>query len=230
MASFDDATHWVGQHPYLAGATVFGGGLALLWLFGFFSSSSGSQAASPNLAGAFYQAEAAQTQAGAAIQIATLQTASDTAKTKIQADAATAIQSSQSDMAMTINSQNVGRDNIVGGYALTASQTQSYADLTTAQYALQATMHNSDNLAMEHASDNAMQTTINDSNNQASVLSLFYNNVLPNLLSLRGGAGDIQGIGTSRLGIGTGAYTPDQLRASGFSEAQIASVLNLPAA
>jgi hypothetical protein len=85
---------WAESHKWEAGGIVFVGLVALLWLFGFFRSSS-SSAGTANNAGAYYAAEATQTQASTALAIA-----------QTQADAATAQNQSNNDALMAINAAN----------------------------------------------------------------------------------------------------------------------------
>lgn len=103
----ENVLHWAEDHPILAVVSGLGAVLVLLWLFGFFGSSSSSSSGN-SLASAYYSAEAAQAQAGAAIQQTTLTTASQTAIAGIQANAATAIAATQYGAATTINGQNAG--------------------------------------------------------------------------------------------------------------------------
>jgi hypothetical protein len=100
--------HWAEAHPVEAGIA---GGMVLIflmWIMGVFSSSSSSSSSSSgagNVVGAYYGAEAAQTAAGAQVQIATLQTTAQTASTKIQADAATAIAATQAHATVALGAQ-----------------------------------------------------------------------------------------------------------------------------
>jgi hypothetical protein len=96
MDKLKAAVAWGEAHPWEMGAIVLVGALVLLWLFGAFSKSSSGSAtdssgASTSNVAAYYGAEAASTQAGAAVQIATLQTAASTNQNQSNNDAAVAI-------------------------------------------------------------------------------------------------------------------------------------------
>jgi len=96
-----------GEHPYITGAVIFGGGLVLLWAFGYLGSSSGSGSTSQTSgAAAYYGAEAIQTQTAGAVQIANLQTTAATAQAGIAAKQAVSIAKTQANAATTINGQN----------------------------------------------------------------------------------------------------------------------------
>jgi hypothetical protein len=104
--SLSEVTAWAGEHPYATGGIVLGGGLVLLWAFGFFSGSGGGGGAQTSGAAAFYGAEAAQAQIGGAIQIATLQTAAATNQAGIAAQNDQALANIQATAAVVLNGQN----------------------------------------------------------------------------------------------------------------------------
>jgi hypothetical protein len=221
MASLSDAGEWMKQHPYATGAIVFGGGLALLWLFGYIGGGSSSQTSSSggNTTAAYYAAEAAQSQAGAAIQLGTLQTQAATAQAKIQADAATAINESNNQATMTVNQQNTGSANTIAGLEL------------------QGTMHNADTAYLTAVSNNASATAINDSNNSASIWQTIYGTLFPAEIAQTGGWGVVNAPSGQAVYIGAGSglsyaigQGPAALAARGYTPAQFAALSGLPQA
>lgn len=100
-----DAVKWAEDNPVATGGIILIGGLGLLWLLGFFSSTSstsGSNDAQTNMAAAYYAAEAAQTTAGTQLQIATDTNQAQTAQVGLQTAAAVAINQANQDSATTI--------------------------------------------------------------------------------------------------------------------------------
>jgi hypothetical protein len=193
---------WIEEHPFATGAIVFGGGLALLYLFGFIGGGSAAPAANSSAA-AFYAAEAAQSQAGAAIQLGTLQTAAQTAQAKIQADAATAIAQTGADMQTTINAQNTGSANTIAGLEL------------------QGTMSNNATVLAQTQSNNwaAYQTAL--SHDQANTLQLAMNTVIPAEMAMTGGVAQFNIPGFGKTAIYGGYMTPNDLIAQGFDPAKV---------
>jgi len=106
---------WVEDNPLPAGGIIVVGGLAILWFFGFFSSSGSSAQgqADPN-ASAYYAAEATQAQFGAQMQIATINSAAATAQSQIAATAAT-----------TINAQNNTTSQLQSNNTLAATKSSN---------------------------------------------------------------------------------------------------------
>lgn len=203
MASLKDAGDWMGEHPYATGAIIFGGGLALLWMFGYLGGGGSQQAAAPNNAAAFYAAEAASTQAGAAIQLGTLQTQAQTAQAKLQADAAVAINESNNGAAMTINQQNTGSANTIAGLSLLG--TQSNNDATTAQ------VNNNNYYAYVTAK----------SHDDATLASTALTGIIPQELAMGQGFGNFFLPNGQTISVNTGAPTSiNTLIGMGYSPAQ----------
>lgn len=120
-----DVMDWAEKNPWLAGGIVFGGGLAVLWLLGFFSSGSSSNSGANNMAAAYYAAEAAQATAGTQLQMATVSATNQTAQVQAQANAAEAIATAQYGAATTINGQNASATTALGNDQLLASVNNS---------------------------------------------------------------------------------------------------------
>ena len=116
---------WAKQHPAPAGIVVVGAVIALAWLFGFFGKSAGSSggastAGDQSLVGAYYAAEAANTQANTAAQIAQTNANAAVDISQIQAtgavDLSTAQGATQQALANTYSTlqQNLGNQQLQG--------------------------------------------------------------------------------------------------------------------
>lgn len=243
---------WVKEHPVPTAAIVFTGGLALLWMLGYIGGGAGASASSgaPNNLAAFYGAEAASAQAGAAIQIATLQTASDTAKTKIQADAATAIASTSANMQTTINAQNtaaatdVATQNFQTSAAIAGIQSATTLGAAWDKYLTDTalswnadlaafdtnattrfvTKTNTDAATQQNLQNNEFASQQASIHENASLLQTILQQVIPHELALTGGTST-----TSLPGVGTVTQfgqtaTPNQAIALGFTPAQAAAM------
>jgi hypothetical protein len=129
-----EITSWIEDHPYATGGIVIVGGLALLWLFGFFGSSSTASAdtSGNNLAAAYYSAEAAQATAGTQLQMATVAYGNQTAQVQAQANAAEAIASTQANMYTTLGSQTSSTAQLMYNDQLLSSQTNANDALNAA--------------------------------------------------------------------------------------------------
>lgn len=127
---FSKFVAWAREHPIWLGVGVFVVGIALLWLFGFFSRK--QTAAAPNNAASYYAAETAANQA-AAVQEAARQAA------MVQIGGIDA----QKDTAIaTVNA------------AADVANTKSANDLTASLAQLDYLAHNSDNQVLETYSNN----------------------------------------------------------------------------
>jgi hypothetical protein len=80
------------EHPVGAGLTVFGGGLFLLWILGYFSKAP-QPTGDGGMAAAYYAAQQTQTLAGTQLQMAQSNNVAQTAQAQIAADAAVKINS-----------------------------------------------------------------------------------------------------------------------------------------
>jgi hypothetical protein len=199
---------WTEAHPVEATVIGAGGLIAFLWLFGFFGSGKSANSGASNLAAAFYAAEAQQAVVGGQIQQTTLLTAADTAKTKIQADAAVAINSANTTAATTINGQNA-----------TAATT---INTSLSHDALLRTYSNNSTATAINKSNNETAATIADSNNKASVWQTIMGVLMPAELAYGGGYGAVNagpyggartyvpGAAPSISGLIAAGYTPDQ--------------------
>lgn len=122
----EDAWDWAKANPLLAGLAVFGVGLLLLWLLGFFSKSSSqgasNQTAQTNLAAAYYAAEAAQATAGTQLQMATVQATNRTAQVQAQANAAQAIANAHDTAAVQATQLSTNAQNVQSNDAAATSQ------------------------------------------------------------------------------------------------------------
>jgi hypothetical protein len=208
MADFGEIGGWVEKHPYATGAIVFGGGLVLLWAFGYLggSSSSSAETGTNNLAAAYYAAEAAQTTAGTQLQMATVAANSADAQTATQANAAVAINQANADMETTLGSQTT-----------TAAQTL-YNDQ------LQSSITSANDTMAENNVNQAYlyQTTLAGNNAQETLAAL--NGILPQELALNPShmaALYIPGVGN--FGVGGTTATPNDYAAAGYTAAEIAA-------
>lgn len=95
--TFSGAADFAKEHPLGTAAGIFVGGLLLLYMLGYIGHSAAPAGGGGDggLAQSYYAAEAAQTQAGAAIQIAQGQTVAQTAMAKIAGDTAVRINQAQ---------------------------------------------------------------------------------------------------------------------------------------
>lgn len=103
---FSNVTDFAEDHPVATFGIVIVGGLAILWLLGFFGSSGSSATASgTNLDQAYYSSIAAQQESANALSIAQTQANMYTGIAQIQANAATAENASNNAAAVTISGQ-----------------------------------------------------------------------------------------------------------------------------
>ena len=209
---------WIEEHPYATGGIVFGGGLVLLWAFGYLGggSSSSAQSGTSNLAAAYYAAEAAQTTAGTQLQMATVQSNAAQGIATTQANAAVAINQAQSDMATTLGQQN--------------ANASVWINQANSDNALLATQSNNNSALATVQTNAAYANATNTTNVNAGILSTFLNTIVPQELALTGGVGAgavLPGIGT--VGIASGSTTPAQAAAVGFTPTQIAQMFRLGA-
>lgn len=220
MADFHPV-QWAEAHPYLAGATVFGGGLAILWLFGFFGPNKGSESdgsgGSANLAGAYYAAEAQQAVVGGQIQMTTLQTAADTAQMALQTDAAVKINASNDTTAALIASSMYSADVTKAGYGADVAKTLGFYGAQTAQV-------QSADARMTQATHDLYNYQTNADALHAGMYNNFVNTIVAPELALGGGFANISTPGIGQFYIAGGPYstsTPDAARAAGYSESAI---------
>lgn len=208
----ENVVNWVEKNPWLAGIIGIGGVLILLWLFGFFSSSTSQTSSSNGLAAAYYNAEAAQTTAGTQLQMATEAYAAQTAQDQIQATGAESIAQTQANMYTTLGQQNAGTTTALGNDQLLASENSNNDALSASQI----------------AGSYALQTA--QAGYNAGVLNNFISNVMPQELAFTGsstilglpGAGDIQ------IGPVAGPVNINTLEAAGYSPAGAAQIANVP--
>jgi hypothetical protein len=216
-----DIAQTVEEHPYVTGAVVFGGGLAILWLFGFFSSTSSTSStdtATTNMAAAYYAAEAQQATAGTQLNIAQDYTQAQTDQTAIQANAAVAINAAQTGAATQI----------------AASQYNTAGYIANVQGADMVAMNASNNwlgsvqsadAANTAASNNwyALQTT--NANNSAAQYQTVLGTIIPQELALSGGgaAFALPGVGTGAVNL-SGTVNINQLIGQGYSPQQAQAI------
>jgi hypothetical protein len=129
--NLDEAVNWAEEHPWATGAIVFGGGLLVLWWLGVFGGTTQSNSGQSNSAAAFYAAEAAQTQAGTQLQLATVQSAAQTAQAQIQASTAAQIAQTQADAQTTLGQQTAGTLVALGQQQALTAQTTAYDAMQT---------------------------------------------------------------------------------------------------
>lgn len=210
----ENIVNWVEKNPWLAGLIGLGGVLIILWLLGYFSSSSSSSSSAGNsLAAAYYNAEAAQTTAGTQLQMATEYYNAQTAQDAIQAGGAEAIASTQANMYTTIGQQNAGTTTALGNDQLLAAENSSndalQASQTAAMYGYQTAQ----------------------AANQASLISNFFNNVVPAEAAYGGGLAEtniIPGMGLVGVAPSSGAVNPVILAGEGYSPSGVAAQLGVP--
>lgn len=223
-----DPLVWAEDHPYATAAIVIGGGLALLWMFGFFgSSNTGASTATTNLASAYYAAEAAQATAGTNLNIVQDQTQAQTAQVAAQANAAVAINQANATAAQNISASQYGavvqETGLTTAAATTQAQAMYGAQVQQAAYGAQtAQVQANDALAQANAnSAYAYNTTV--ANNQANEFLTYLNNILPGELALTGGrVTAILPGGTLQFGGSTAG--PSAYAAEGYSPTQIARI------
>jgi hypothetical protein len=233
------------RHPWAAGALVFVAGLAILFWWRSGSSGSSGSSAAANNAGAFYAAEAAQTQAGTALQMTTLQTAAATAGARIQADAALGIAQTQAARDVQLGNQQATTDQLAistsgstQGLLATLAQALQWhlGDLalwgqqdtnatTRAVSSDQLISSNTSNFyaaqTAQHASDTALAAQQAAGQTQQNLS--WINTIIPLELAHTGGDAFIRTPGFS-ADVHTGnTPDPNSLRQLGFTEAQIAA-------
>jgi hypothetical protein len=143
------ALHWAEAHPTESILIGGAGVIALLWLFGAFKSSgSSADAGASSLASAYYAAEAQQAVVGGQIQVAGINATAATAQTKLQADAASAINASNNNAAIITNGQNASVASHVADTGLLATYSNNDTAYKTAQ-------SNNDTQAAINANNNA---------------------------------------------------------------------------
>lgn len=211
--SFAELKSWVEAHPYEAAAIGGIAVIALLYLLGYFGG--GSSSTDQNLASSFYSAEAAQTAAGSAQQIATIQAATATAIAADQYNAAEAIATTQANAATTINSQNVGAQLGLAGDALLATQANDAANVTM------------------NASNNATSIANTKTVGDAAVLATIFGKTIPTEIASgvkNFGITNPIGGGTINVGknVGVQPLTPKAAKAAGYTPAQFAKITGLP--
>jgi hypothetical protein len=209
---------WIEEHPYATGGIVFGGGLVLLWAFGYLGggSSSSANSGTSNLAAAYYAAEAAQTTAGTQLQMATVQSNAAQGIATTQANAAVAINQAQSDMATTLGQKN--------------ANASVWINQENSDNALLATQSNNNSALATVQTNAAYNFATAQNNSQASILSTYLNTIVPQELALTGGAaGAVLPMGIGGVGIQSGNTTPAEAAMQGFSPSQIAQMFRLGA-
>lgn len=229
---FDDIGKWMGEHPWLTGGAIVGGGLGLLWLFGFFSSSTSStDTGQTNMAAAYYAAEAAQAAAGAQIQAISLQTTAATAQDQINANAAVAINGANTGAATTINQQNTGSANTIAGYGETVGlagitgTTQQVLGVSSNQ--LQATQINANAATTQNQSNNTTAASVATTGANAGEVNTALQTIIPQEIAMSGGYGNFILPGAGYATVNTGAAAPiNQLISSGYTPAMAAEIAN----
>jgi len=207
MADLGEIESWAEHHPYATAAIVFGGGIGLLWLFGFFGSSTQSTSSAGNAAAAYYQAEAMQTQAGTALAIAQSNNQAQTAQSLIQAQGAVAINQSNNTASQAIATTMYGAQTAEAQIGATAATTQAgyAADVAKTQ------AFYGNNTAVTQAND-AMATAISGQNfayqtavagNAAQALLTAETTIIPLEAQLGHGtaSGTIPGVGGFSLNV-----------------------------
>jgi hypothetical protein len=211
--SFEDLLAWIEAHPWQAALIGGVGVLVILWLFGFFGSSSQQSSGDGGLMSAYYAAEAQQASVGAQLQAHQDDLAAATNQAQIQANAAEAIATTAANMQTTINSQNV-----TGAEALGADQ-------------LFATYSNNATVVTTNAANNAAATAIAGEAAHASIMTTFLDKVVPLEIKKTGGTfgATIDG-GSFSIGrpgkIAT--LSPKRLKQLGYTSAQYKAITGLP--
>lgn len=243
--SLHEAGVWMGKHPYATGGTIVVGGLGILWLFGFFSSTpqQSADAGTQNMAAAYYAAEAAQAAAGAQIQGISLQTTAATAQTKIAADAAVAINDANTGAATIINGQNTGSANTINqqntGRDIAVTGITTAGGVTTAGFGrdvslagisgqLQQTQINANAVTSQNESNNATALSTAQIGANAGALMTALRTVIPQELALTGGGAGllIPGVGQINVG-GDAPANINDLIAQGFNRTEALQVAGL---
>jgi hypothetical protein len=175
-------TSWVEDHPTESIVIGLGGTLAILWLLGFFSSSTQSaDSGSSNLAAAYYAAEAQQAVVGGQIQMANIAATASTAQSLIGANAAVAINAANSTAATTINGQNATAATTINQSNNDAAATlngQNTSEQLLATYSNNWTAYNT------ALSNNATAATISADTNRSSIWQTIFGSLLPTELAL----------------------------------------------
>jgi hypothetical protein len=219
---------WIEAHPVASTVIGAGGLIAILWLLGFFSSSTATASQDP-LAAAYYAAEANQAVVAGQIQQATITSAAQTAQTGLQANAAVAINAAQAGAATTINGQNASAATTINqssndaAVAINAAQTTAATTLgvNDSNNQLLATYSNNATAITTNASNNATAAAIDQSNNYTSELNKYIGTIMAPQLARTGGYGTFSLPGLGTWGANTGAppsivgleelgYTPAQ--------------------
>lgn len=200
MAEFHPVTY-VEEHPYVAGAVIFGGGLLILWWLGFFGSGQQStDSGSSNLAAAYYAAEANQATVGAQLQA-----------TQIQANAATKGAQIQADAAVSINNANQQTAQVIAtsGYSAQVAEAQIAGNVSTVQ-------SNDARLTAISHDQYAYQTAAN-ANDTAQFLDIINNIAAPEIQKY----GSVQfNYGGQQLTAAGSSWTPATATAAGYTPAQ----------
>lgn len=156
-----DPVKWAEAHPVETALIIFGGGLAILYVFGAFGSGSTAATGSGNLAAAYYAAEAAQTTAGTDLQLATVQANAATDQAQIQANGAVAIANAQTTAATNVAGSMYGAQQLEALYGSQSAQAASAYGFDTAQVQAEYGYMGGVDL-------NASNVSMNASNNQTS--------------------------------------------------------------
>lgn len=204
---------WIEEHPYATGGIVFGGGLVLLWMFGYIGGGSGDgNSGSSNLAAAYYGAEAAQTTAGTQLQMATVQANAQQGIATTQANAAVALGHIQADMQTTLGQQTAN-----------VANTQTVNDTIVAN-------HSADDALATVNSNNYFANLTATTHDNTSVALAALNGIIPQALyygGASGAGGYVPGLGSFAIGSGSGAAggNPNVLRAAGYTPSQINAIV-----
>jgi hypothetical protein len=232
MADLSHPLAYAEEHPYVAGAVVFGGGLALLWLFGFFSSSSGSgtDAATTSMAAAYYAAEAQQAVAGTQLNIATEQAQASTDQAQIQANAAVAIEQAHGTTAQNIASSMYASNTTLGQAGFDAQTTQaSYAaDVakTGIVYGAQTQQVQANDATAASVASNNYAYLTSVSNNHAAEFTDAVHTVVAPELARSGGYGNFSLGDLGFMSVNTGApQDPGNLLTRGYDPATVARIV-----
>jgi hypothetical protein len=174
----ENVTKWIEDNPLLAGGIIVVGGLAVLWMLGYIG---GGAAAAPdntaaNMAAAYYAAEAAQTAGGTQVQLATVQSAAQTAQVTAQANAAQAIAAAQANMYTTLGQQSQTIAQTNANDALAAANANAAYAAQTAEYG-----------------------------DQANEYTTMLNTIIPQEMATTGGYGNFYGPGGLFASVNTGA-------------------------
>jgi hypothetical protein len=199
--TWDNVVGWSEKHPVMLGGGIVVGGLAILWLLGFFDKPAASaDTGQSQMASAFYAAEAAATQSGNLLQIAQTQAVRDTAIAQIGAGRDTAVATTWAGAATTQTMSNNETSQHIAAIEGHTSEAQIAANQTVALAGLIIPAETG--LATAEVAATGASNT---------------NFTLP-------------GFGTISLGTAQGSgTTPSQLTQSGFSLAQIRQMFGFAA-